>query len=143
MHISFKEPWRSPGSNVSTSPAHSYNYIISAVLKDVWSDLIKYNQPWTTFLHLDLGNPWLLESGVRSCFTSNVSDFLALGVIGHSSEFMELNYIVQNNKNYNLNQGNMSLLLKSAERIINSSFLINRLCTQIYASGQRVNKFKW
>ena len=50
--------------------------------------------------------------------TSNGSNFLALGVLGvlvlgHSSEFMELKSIVQNDKNYNLKQGNMALISRA------------------------------
>jgi hypothetical protein len=34
-------------------------------------------------------------------------------VLGHSSEFMELKSIVQNDKNYNLKQGNMALISRA------------------------------
>ena len=38
---------------------------------------------------------------------------LGVLVLGHSSEFMELKSIVQNDKNYNLKQGNMALISRA------------------------------
>ena len=58
-------------------------------------------------------------------------------VLGHSSEFMELKSIVQNDKNYNLKQGNMALISRAYN---DSSFLISLVYANLcYGSnGQQI-----
>ena len=57
-------------------------------------------------------------------------------VLGHSSEFMELKSIVQNDKNYNLKQGNMALI----SRAYNEFQFLNFFSIRKFM--QRVNRFK-
>ena len=65
---------------------------------------------------------------------------LGVLVLGHSSEFMELKSIVQNDKNYNLKQGNMALISRAYNEFQFLNFFSIR---KFMLTAQRVNRFKW
>jgi hypothetical protein len=60
-------------------------------------------------------------------------------VLGHSSEFMELKSIVQNDKNYNLKQGNMALISRAYNEFqFLNFFSIRKFMLRLKLKGQQI-----